>query len=279
MSRDIILMNTSNYQGSNKYSYRFPTPTSFKNCKLSLHSLSMYNSTYNISSVYNNNTFSITWSNSVTYNITIPDGYYSFSDLDNFLAQQMILLGLYCTSNNGTQNVYFLRFQSNASLYKAQIDCYYIPTASDATTLGYTIASNATWAFPLVRTTPQITISSGLQKLFGFLSQSSFPLATGTNNVSFLSNTYPTISPIFCYLVTCNLLGSSYNNVPTIFTQIPISKSFGSLIIVENSTEEHLPIRDGIYSDITIQFWDQNYNVLPFNDPELTLILIIESEK
>jgi len=67
MPRQTVIINQNQYQGNGVFSYKFPRAVNFVNAKISLYSLAMYNSTFNISSVYNNNTFYITWINGTTY--------------------------------------------------------------------------------------------------------------------------------------------------------------------------------------------------------------------
>ncbi len=76
-----ININTSHWlAGSNKYRYYFTSPLDLTkaSAKLSMYQYGIYNSTFNITSAYNNNTYSIIWTNGTVYNFTIPDGYYSF---------------------------------------------------------------------------------------------------------------------------------------------------------------------------------------------------------
>ncbi len=111
------------------YRLKLPKAVEFKKGdKLSLYSFSMCNSFYNISaSQYGNITF--TWFDNTIYNWTIPDGYFSLSDLHLWLQQQFILNKLYCVNSNNSQNIYFVQFQTNSVLYKAQIDAYFMPSA------------------------------------------------------------------------------------------------------------------------------------------------------
>ena len=67
------------------------------------------------------------------------------------------------------------------------------------------------------------------------------------------------------------------HNVPTFFAQIPLTSSYGSLITVNNAQQQQVEIRDGVYAQIIIQFWDQSYYTLAFKDTELTFSLIIET--
>jgi len=276
MPRNLVLINSVNYQGNNTYIYNLPHPVTFKGAKLSLYSFSMYNSTFNISATLGNNTFSIRWPGVAnSYNFTIPDGYYAYSDLNAFIQYCCLSNKLYVVSNS--QPSYFISLTQNNVRYAAQLNVLYIPSNTTAATLGYTLPSGATWAFPTTNQTPILTICSGLQSYLGMLSQSVFPLTVQTTNQSFLSTSCPIVSPVYCYLVTTNLVSSSYNNVPTLFAQIPLTASYGALLTVNNAQQQQVEIRDGVYSQIIVQFWDQSYNTLAFKDAELTLSLIIET--
>lgn len=279
MPRDLVIINTANYNGGNKYTYRFPSGIKMENTKLSLYSLSMYNSTYNISSDLRNNTFSINWLGTV-YNFTIPDGYYSIPDLNFYLQQQMLLNNLYLTVNNGGQNVFFVELVVNTVRYKAQLNCYYIPTSANASLLGYTKPGSASWSYPSSNETPTISFCSGLLTLLGFKDGLiSYPSVAQATNYTKVSDTYPVLSPIFNYIITCNLVESKFNNVPNILCQVPINASFGNLISLNNSQSQQINVRKGTYNEIVIQLWDQNYDILRMNDPEMILTLLIDSEE
>jgi hypothetical protein len=277
--REQILINSSNYVKPNKYLYRFPQPVKFnKNSKVSLFSFSMYNSTYNISQALANNTFSVIWINNLTYNFVIPDGYYSYLDLNNFISYCLLsnLLYLKTTSNP----VYPISIAQNSVQYAAQINILYIPSSIQATTLGYSLPTGATWTFPASPTTPQLLISTGLQSILGFQDgQSLFPLTKQTTNQSFISSNLPIISPVYCYILTCNLVENKFNNVPTLFAQVPINVSYGGLLNFISLSLSQIDIREGFYSEIQIALFDQNYNNLQFRDFELTLVLLIDEDK
>jgi len=283
VKRQLININTSNYVSGNKYSYKFPTPVKFQNCSVSLYQFNMYNSTYNISAALGNNTYSINWLGT-TYSFTISDGYYDISQLNSAFQYNMLSNNLYVTNSTTSTYVYFFDVQTNSIQYKTQLDIYYIPTSSEATTLGYTLPSGATWAFPTTATYPQITLCSGLCTLLGITNQSNNQFPTSTNassltNLSFLSNTYPVLSPVFAYVITCNLINSDFCVVPTILHQVPLNVSYGNLITLTNIPAGNLTVRDSVYTSIDITILDQNYNTLYFQDPELILSLLIEMQE
>jgi hypothetical protein len=277
MPRDIIAINTTHYQGSNRYTLKLPHAIKLENAKLSLYSFSMYNSTYNISQDLGNNLITFQWFDGTIYNWTVPDGYYSVDDANSWLIGKFIENNLYVENSSKTQNTYFVRFQTNSVLYKNQIDVFYVPSQTEATTLGYLRPSGATWNFPNQRQMVQLTINDNLKKYFGMKTRTLFGNETTVTNYSYLSEIAPVISPVFSIYLSCNLVVSSYNNVANVFAQFPINVSYGSLIQYNSVQDARIDIRSGIYNEISVQLWDQNYKPLQFSDTEFTLFLIIET--
>ena len=147
----------------------------------------------------------------------------------------------------------------------------------------YTYPSSAGWTLPANNTYPQLILSSGLKTLFGFSSQTTFPLSqtvpSTAVNVSYISDTYPIISPTFCYILTCNLIESKLSIVPNLFFQIPLAAGFGSLISQTLPSSNGLTVIPTIFNYIEITTLDQNYNTLILKDPEASFSLILEVEE
>ena len=280
MPRDIISINTTHYVGNNMYRLKLPKAVQFKKGdKLSLYSFSMYNSFYNISaSQYGNTQITFQWFDGTIYNWTIPDGYYSLSDLNLWLQQQFILNKLYCVNSNISQNIYFVQFQTNSVLYKAQIDVYFMPSSANATLYGYQKPSGATWNFPASNLMNKITINSNLKSYFGFSTLTTFGEITPAQNMNYLSDITPTISPVFSIYIGCNLIVSEFNQIANLFSQFPISAAYGNLIKIESTIDSQISIKEGIYSDIIITLWTQENDPLIINDNDLTIMLIIQTE-
>ena len=278
MPRDIISINTTHYVSNNMYRLKLPKAVQFKKGdKLSLYSFSMYNSFYNISaSQYGNSNIPFTCFNGTVYNWVIPDGYYSLSDLNLWLQQQFIINKLYCTNANNSQNIYFVQFQTNSVLYKAQIDVYFMPSSTNAALYGYQIPVGASWSFPASNLMNKITINSNLKSYFG-ATLTTFGEITPVQNMNHLSDICPTISPVFSIYLGCNLIVSEFNQIGNLFSQFPISAAYGNLIKIESTIDSQIRIKEGIYSEIIITLWDQENRPLIFIDNELTLFLIISS--
>ena len=160
-----VILSSSNIvgTGNNTLTYNFPTTATFKNDYIAVASVSLYYSWFNISSALGNNTFTYTWDSvGGATTITIPDGLYEVSTLNDYLQSKFIANGHYLVQTSTSQNVYFGEFVINPAQYVVQINTYSIPTAVPA---GYTSGGG----FP--RTTQQslgITLGSGLGALLGF---------------------------------------------------------------------------------------------------------------
>jgi hypothetical protein len=280
-----IVMNSPNWvAGTNRYRYNFPQQMDFSknNAQVAISQYAVYNSTYNISSSLQNNTYQIVWVNGETVTATIPDGYYSFSDLDLHLEFTMSTQGWYLVSNtNSSQATYYLDITVNSIQYKAQINTYALPSTMPS---GLTFPAGATWTLPVSRAYPQLILSPGLQRLFGMPNQSTFPLSqtppvTNGSTVlyqSFLSTSYPILSPVFCYVLGLNLVNNGRSQNPTIVGQIPlITAAFGSLITNTLPISTMFDCCPGKYSFIELSIYDQNLSPLVLVDSEICVNLVL----
>lgn len=273
-----ILINTSHYDKStNSYRYKFPSAIVFNNAKVSVQTMAVYNSTYNFSATDNNTAITLKWLGT-DYNITIPDGFYSFDDLNNFIKQQCLINNLYCTTNNGDDYVFFYNLSANSITYKFQLDVYTIPTAVQATALSFVKPIGATWNFPVTATTPQFQANLNMRNYLGFQNQSSmlFPATPQSVNQTFVSTGYPVVNPVFAYVVTCNLINTKLSQDPKVLTQITVDTGFGGLMKMSGSHDNAVDIENGSYSEIVIKLLDQSLNQLSRRDLDLVISLKVE---
>jgi hypothetical protein len=274
-----IIINTSNHveNTDNQYVYTFPSTVKFSDGDaIGVSSVAIYNSTFNITSLRGNNTFTIAWNAAATttFTITIPDGYYSVENLNFFLQQQCILNNLYVTNASG-QNVYFLEFIINPPRYAVSLNAYPIPTAAQATTLGYTQPVGATWTYPAAAQCPQITFGTPFGALIGYTA-ASYPTTSSVSTIqNFISDLTPNLNVVDSYIMTCSLINSPYSIPSDAFFTIPLTAGLGSLISVFPSEIVFNDIAPNSYQQIKITFFDQNFNRLEMNDNQLTLSLAI----
>lgn len=278
MPRTIILNSTHYIEGSqNLYVYNLPQSVKFTNkSKIGVSSVSVYNSTFNVSARRLNNTVTLIWNanTSTSYTWTIPDGYYSASDLNSFLQSKMFENKLYCNTTGNTI-VYFFEITQNAVRYAIQLTATPLPTSANATTLSYTIPAGATWSFPTANNTPQLTFNNIFGNLLGFDGQT-YPNAVQATTQSILSTKTPNISPVDSYILTCNLINSRYSIPSNVLYTIPLTGGLGTLITNVPSNVIMNDIAPNIYNQIVIQFFDQLFNQLQMNDHDIVITLVID---
>ncbi len=281
--RVMVNINTTNWvTGTNRYRLNFSSPLDLrgKKASLSMYQYGIYNSTYNISSKLGNNTYQIKWTNGTTYNVTMADGYYDFNAINLNIQYNLVRNKLYLENiNNPSQVLYYISVSANSIQYASEINISFVPSTMPT---GFQIPSGATWTLPTSNRYPQLILSTGLRKLFGFTTQTTFPTSQTVPatpvNAGFISNGYPVLSPVFTYLLTCNMVSSNVSPVPTLFYQVPLTKSFGSLISETVAQTNGITVNPSIYNFIEITLLDQEYNTLSLIDPELTISLVIEIE-
>ena len=222
-----ILPNTNNSQ----LIYQFPAGNiQFKKGqKLALASLTMYYSTFNITAANQNNTYKYTWVNGISYTVTMPDGFYDCSTLNNYLHFIMVQNKHYLIDATGNF-VYLLTLSINSSAYAIELNCFVLNTTI-ATTNGWTLPSAATWVIPTVQAICLMLqiVNNSFSAVLGFnpgyypQGPSTYTQATiggvspaftqspvYTTTQVFLSQTAPQITPLSSYILTCSLINNNY---------------------------------------------------------------------
>jgi hypothetical protein len=275
-----IVINSSNYvqNSGNKYVYNFPQTNYFPTgSSIGVSQIAMYNSIQNITEQRGNNKISLNWLGEV-YNITIPNGYYSVSDLNYFIHNQFIINNLYVTANNGSDNVYFVEIVINSIRYSTSLNFYAIPTAAEASNLGYVKPAGASCNFPDSPECPILSFNQQFGNLLGQTFGSYLPSDRSTN-IQYLSIQTPVISPVDSLILTCNLISSKYSIPSNILFTIPISSSLGSLIRTNISSIVYNDVLPQHFSSLEITVYDQLFNSVILLDKELTLTLVIREGK
>ena len=258
----------------NTYSYRFPQTVKFQaGCSIGVAGISLFNSFQNINETRQNNTLTFVFLGT-SYTWIIPDGYYSIDSLNYYLQQQCILNNLYVTTNNGLNFVYFIELQLNTARYATSLNFFAIPTSSQATSLGYSKPTGATWQYPTPPTTPTLTFNQNFGNLLG-LTFGTYPTTLSSTNIQYLSTLKPVINPINSVIFCCNLISSKYSIPNNILYTLPVSSSLGSIIQDKVSAVVYNNIIPQVFSTIEISLYDQAFNPIMIIDPELVLTLVI----
>lgn len=286
----LISINQSNVvanSNNSTYTYNFQGTALFNNHEIAVASISMYYSWVNISAALQNNVFSYTWTVGVTtttYTITIPDGLYELSDLNNLLQFNMIKNGTYLI-NATSQNVYYAEFLVSPTLYKFQINTFPIPTSLPS---GYTapLANVAAGyaAFPGYPTTTQnsvVTIPANFSTIMGFTGAfaTSANVGVGTN-LTYNSTTTPQIQPSPNALVGCSLVSNKYSTPSTLIYSVVPTVGLAQLIVSNPNEYSWVEVNKGNYNSITIQFLSSaTYQPLQLLDNNLTILLLIREKQ
>jgi hypothetical protein len=274
-----LIINGNNLDTSDRtnsrYVFQFSGTKKIENTKVCISNCSVFYNWYNISASFSNNTFSFIFPNGAgftTYNVTIPDGYYSIPDLNSYLQQFMINNNLYLVNPAG-QFVYYLEIIENPSAYKIQLNCYPVPTALPGSW------TNPGIVFPPVLTTPQFVIpATNFRNLIGFNAQT-FPVTPQTTTQSKLSDFTPRVNTIENVIIRSNLVSNSIANPSdTLYSFNASGTTFGGLVNSQPNFPLYLDVQDGYYSSIDIQFCDQNFNPIQFNDPNIIVQLAFKTK-
>lgn len=291
-----IILNSSNIisDGTNsKFQYIFPQGGyTFKDDLLAVNSISQYFSTFNITTTYNNNSFSYIWVDGTTNSVTIPNGYYSVVQLNAYL-QSILYANKHYLLNSSSQIVYLLELVINQSKYAVSLNSYVISSALAATN-SWTLPAGATWVLPTNLILPYLVVPStnNFGKLIGFAS-GQYPSGTitgvppaqvqapaFTSAQSILSTIAPQITPYSSFLVYCSLVNNR-SVIPSqlLYSYTPTGAVFGAL--QEYAPQSELAwneIQDGQYTQFIVEFRDQLGNAVKFEDPN-TLITLITKNK
>jgi hypothetical protein len=290
MGSSSIVFNQSNLVPStyqNQYTYTFQGGRTFKNDKVAVKSISLYYSWKNITAAYGNNVFQIIWPTvassstvtaTTTYTVTIPDGNYSTEELNTYIEQYCITNSLYLYSTtNPTQYTYYISCQPNSNYYSTEFDFYPIPTTAAQATLG--LSQPAGWpttntfasAFTPQLIVPAATTTNSFSSLIGYQPGTYPSTYLSTVNVGVQSTFAPQASPIKSIIVGLSIAANRFgSNNAVVGTFAFANTKFGQIISYTPPYPYYTDLLDGSYNNITLTFWDQNFQPLPIYDPNIT---------
>ena len=269
----------------NKLKFKFSTPVEFKNnAKISLGSLNLYYSWFNISKAYNNNSFSYIFRGQ-SRTFTLADGNYSVDEMNELFMEYMRSQGHYTYNSTSNVATYYASLSANASLYSIQMDFTLIPTTA-STSSGtqriptYTNALNVATAYftaPTVAETMQIVINdNNFTKIIGF-NAATYPPTVETTNKSYISTFTPQVNPISAIVITNNLVKQKYTTPNNIFYTFGSGgQAFGDQIKIEPNEYQYCDVANGVYEYIELIFYDQLNRAMEFRDEEVIVNLLIQ---
>lgn len=276
-----VVLNNSHVVPGSKNStlrYNFESAQKFENAQISLNTINVYFSWFNISANLNNNRFSYKWFDAFgdldeTFDIVIKDGYYSVNNLNEYIQSILVSRGHYLQQVSSGNYVYHIEVTSNPVYYTIEINTYAM--RSLASSAGY-VRGSTNWAFPSAFTTVQVIINSSnlFGKLIGF-APGVYPTVSDTANHVHSSTFSPIMDPISTIIMLCSFAtqGGFSNPDNIIYSFTTGSSGFGDMIEKTPVSENYVNIRDGIYSNFTIDLVDQTYNKIDIRDPSILIMV------
>ncbi len=263
---------------TNIFQYNFLTNLNIPKHEIALIQGSIFRSWNNISATYGNNTYTVHWINGTNAVLTMPDGIYQITDINNFLQAFLVQQKWYLIDNNGNNN-YQLAWSLNTIYYNVELTSDVIPTVLPA---GWSIPAGATWVLPGVATTPQVIIpadeGSGTMtfgSIIGFNS-GTYPSVTTANIISTSQNA-PEVDPVNTVFIRCNAVNCPLSTTPDlIFSFGTAGVAAGTQIVLQPAFPLFVPMIDnfsGKYLQFT--FTDQNLVPLVMKDTSITFTFCI----
>ena len=281
--RTLILTQKNVIAGSNNTVFEYVFPGGGiqlkEYTKIALASITMYQSTPNISAALGNNAYQYRWIDGSVKDVIMPDGFYEISDLNNFLHQTMLNNRHYLTEVSTGNAVWFLTMSVNTSTYKIDllsfplIDTKYIVPGS------YTNPSTGlpgAWTVPAVSANPQYIIpATNFDNVIGFAAGTYPALATNTDITTSSSTFAPQVNPLSSYLVKCNLVNNPYGIPNSLIYSFPPSGNFGQQFVVAPNEYSFIDAQSGYYNTMRIEITDQNDRPVVILDSNINILVVI----
>ena len=277
--------NVTNTNNNSSFKYNFINGGFIaKDYEMCISSITIPYSFFNVSAYYSNKTFSLifpTAATTITYDFTLPDGFYSVTDINSYIQQQCIANGAYLIDSS-SNNVYFVQLVYNSTYYAVQFLYFSVPTSIGTYTRPTTgLYSTTGTGLPTSAYTLQLVLASfgSIKNIIGFAS-GTFPSVQTTTSGNALSTLTPVGSTINSLLIQCSLISNRCTTPSDILDSMPISNStFGANITYDPSFEKFVSMSDGTFNEFTLTFRDQNLNEIYAKDPNVSITLIIRPKK
>jgi len=288
----VIVMNQTNIVPdgqNNKLKFNFPNSVSLKDKYIAVSSISMFYSWFNITAVYKNNYFTYSWINGVTtttYTITIPDGLYNISDINNLIQFTCIANGTYWTTSGGV-NVYPFEMILNVPRYSVQLNTYLIPiTLPVGTVLPSNFAGLPTTTYNSVVTIPAnfniiigyvVNFASNVNTANGYTppTGSQYIAKNSIGTLSYISTTSPEVQPNNNVLFSISGINNPYMQPSSIIYSLNPNVAVGQQIYEVPPNFMWNQFISGTYNSLTLTLLGNDLNPLIIKDPNMTFLLTI----
>jgi len=291
--RTLILNSSNIVAGTNNsiLSYEFIGGgiTLKKGQKLALASLQMYYSTFNITALNKNNSFSYVWVDGTVNNVLIPDGFYDIPALNNYLHFTMVQNGHYLVSSAG-DFVYLMTLGINPTLYAVELNCFGISVAVAAANV-WILPAAPTWVLPTNFIVPELTVPPSATSNFGLVigfAPGTYPnsVIAGvppaqtqtpafTSDQQFVSTIVPQVTPLSSFILTCSLINNDFAVPNNLIYSFAPQGTIGEQFTVAPNQYVFIDVYSGMYNRFNVQFIDQNFRPVAIQDPNMIIQLVV----
>jgi hypothetical protein len=171
----------------------------------------------------------------------------------------------------------FLEGLYYANLYAIQFDAFVIPQTLP---VGYTNPANVLYNTVTFTgdTCMQLYVPDTLFKnIIGF-STGSYPAAVQSTIYSITSNATnaPNLTPVNSIIMRCSLCDNKYTVPPDVMYSFSPNTTFGNNIVINPASIAWIDCKVGSFTQLDIQFMDQNFNPMQWRDSNICVQLLIK---
>ena len=291
----VLVLNSNNLipdGQNNKLVYRFPNSVKLTDKFIAVSSISMYYSWFNITLANANNYFTFTWTSgavTTTYTITLPDGFYEITTINDYIQWFCIQNNLYWTI--GGVNYYPFEMLVNATRYAIQINTYLIPIALP---VGATVPIGFP-GWPAVQQNSVITIPSNFNVIIGYTvgfqtnanlnnlytpstDPNSLVAKNSVGTLSYISSTAPNVQPFNNVLFSISNINNPYSQPSSIIYSLNPNVNVGQQIFETPPNFMWNKMIDGTYNEIRLTLLSNNLQPLLIRDSNMTILLTIRDK-
>ncbi len=271
-----IILNKSNWIGGSTYVYKFGTSVDMGGVSIALGSASLFYSWRNITAAKGNNTFSIihpaTGATNVTLDLTLPDGGYEISDINDYIKFYLITNGYYIQNSSTLEYTVYAELRVNPSTYQVEFVSYPLPTSLPS---GFAAGSSIT--FPTSSRGPQLTVgTTAFGTLIGF-AIGNFPTSQSSSITTTGSTLIPVLTEVQNVVLTLNSAANPYAPNSGIIHAISYAGvAYGKTIVSEPNQLSFVPQQSGFRQELRIQLCDQTLKPLELIDYDVTIKLLLQ---
>ena len=277
MILNLVLNSNNVVSGSNntRYRYKFNAPLEILDeAEMSITNVTIPYSIFNVTKINSNNQFTMSYpigTGTYTFTQTIPDGFYSVTNLNSYIQSLFVAQGFYLIDGQGNY-VYYFQLLYNPTYYAVQIVSTSIPTSLPA---GYTAPS--TWTgYPTAGTlSVSFSPNGGLGKILGF------PAGIVNSNAtsySVLSTLVPQGSIVNSLVIRSNIIDNDAGFPTDVIDTMPIMNSFGTNLNYMPTTLKWIKCTAGTFQSFEIFFCDQNLNAIYLLDNNVCISILLNNK-